>query len=267
MDTLIYKEKSLMLGGISINYVDIGEGDPILLLHGLGADMSRWQHNIGELARGHRVIALDLPGFGSSDKPESDYGGKFYIDLLLRFVAVLGVDRFSVVGNSMGGWLSMLLAKQAPKLVDKLVLVAPAFYFGLPTGVDTRAIVRTALPSDIDTMQRYLERVLYKSVPDESIPGLLAAMQQKNRAHVIHAIAQSLQNSQDVFIERDLAKIPHTTLIVHGVGDGVVSVVNSQQLAQMLPNAHVQIMARAGHWPQWERPEQFNRLLEQFFRG
>src|SRR5262249_53641232 len=117
-----------------IHFLDVGPraDDAVVLIHGLTATHRYWKQNLDALAARHRVIALDLPGFGRSHKPDADYSIDFFVDALFGLLDGLGVARAALVGNSMGGHIAMAAALAAPLRVHKLVLVDPAGVHPLP---------------------------------------------------------------------------------------------------------------------------------------
>src|SRR5579859_6859564 len=123
-------EKDATVLGFKLHYREAGRGAPVVLLHGLGGDGSRWAPNIGALAADFRVIALDEIGFGQSDKPLADYHVGMISEFLADFLKAIGVPQASLVGNSMGGFVAAYTAVHYPNLVDRLVLVDGAGYKG-----------------------------------------------------------------------------------------------------------------------------------------
>ena len=117
--------KRVLLRGVNVNYVEAGEGPAILLLHGLGTSLVTWSRNIAPLVEaGFKVLALDLPGCGDSDKPKYlSYDPVAGAWLIQQFISALGVERLSLVGNSAGGLIVSLFALSYPEKVDRLVLV------------------------------------------------------------------------------------------------------------------------------------------------
>jgi pimeloyl-ACP methyl ester carboxylesterase len=115
-------QKDATVLGFKLHYEEAGRGPVVVLLHGLGGDGSRWAPNIGPLSREFRVIALDLIGFGQSDKPLANYHTGMLSEFLARFLATIGVSKASLVGNSMGGSVALYTAVHYPQVVDRLVL-------------------------------------------------------------------------------------------------------------------------------------------------
>ena len=109
-----------------------GRGPAVLLIHGIGDNSSTWSQLIPALARDHLVVAPDLLGHGASDKPRADYAVGAYANGMRDLLSILGVDRATIVGHSMGGLVGMQLALEHPERLRKLVLVAPVASGGLP---------------------------------------------------------------------------------------------------------------------------------------
>ncbi len=123
-----YTERFLDIDGLTVRYWDQGQGEPLLLIHGLGVCLETWAWNIEALAAQHRVIALDLPGAGKSSRPERDnvFSIRFVCRFLRQFTEKLGIATLSVAGNSMGGSLAIQFALLNPGRVRSLILVDAA---------------------------------------------------------------------------------------------------------------------------------------------
>jgi pimeloyl-ACP methyl ester carboxylesterase len=112
--------------GSPVNVVEMGTGDPIVFVHGLVGSWQNWLENIPHFARDHRVVALDLPGFGASPMPAEKISIAGYARILDALLGELGIDAACVVGNSMGGFIAAELAIAFPQRVERLVLVSAA---------------------------------------------------------------------------------------------------------------------------------------------
>src|SRR5271155_5267218 len=120
-------ETQIDVNGLSLSVIDQGNGPAILFVHGLGGYKENWEENLGHFAANHRTIAIDLPGFGHSDKPaDLPYGIEFFADTLCAVLDRLGIDRAHWVGNSMGGHVATFATLKYPARVDRLVLVDAA---------------------------------------------------------------------------------------------------------------------------------------------
>lgn len=264
--TLAAKEvNTITLSRGDTAYVDRGEGDAVILIHGLGADMSRWDANIEGLSAGHRVIALDLYGFGASGRLEHGYRAEVFVDQIEEFRQALGLGRVSLVGNSMGGWVAMLYAEQFPDHVDRLVLVAPAFYNGVPAEVTAERLAAGAAPQTPEAMRAYLARV-YANPPTGKyeVEKLHAEHIAKNAGDAIPSMARSIVAREDTFTPERAAALSAPTLIVHGATDGIIPASASDALASLLEQGELYVYESAGHWPQEEAPERFNKDVALF---
>jgi len=261
--------------GAKANYVELGEGPPLVFVHGLGGAWQNWLEQIPYFARSHRVIAVDLPGFGASPMPPWDISIPAYATFLRDFCERLGVERGTLAGNSMGGFIATELAIAEAHRVDKLVLVSaagitwararrePAVMFGRMA----RAMAPLALRFQLSGIrrprlrQRAFRGVFYDPnslrrellwenvVPALKSPGHLDAM----TTLVGYDIRDRLEEIED------------PTLIVWGRNDRIVPVPAALSYKRRIgKNAELHILDRTGHVPQMERPVRFNRLLERF---
>src|ERR1035437_8136744 len=135
-------QRWISIDGASVNVIELGHGPPIVFIHGLSGSWPNWLAQLPVLAAAHRVIALDLPGFGSSPMPTREISISGYARTLERLFVELGIDAAAVVGNSMGGFIAAELAIAFPQLVERLVLISAA---GISTTDDPRP--RRAIPT------------------------------------------------------------------------------------------------------------------------
>jgi pimeloyl-ACP methyl ester carboxylesterase len=117
-----------------LHYLEAGHGAPVVLLHGLGGDGSRWKNNIDALAKDFHVFALDQIGFGQSDKPLASYHTGMLAEFLVGFLKAVNVPKASLVGNSMGAAVALYTAAKYPDAVDKIVLVDGGGFRSAPSG-------------------------------------------------------------------------------------------------------------------------------------
>ena len=132
----------VLAAGVDTFYLEAGSGPPIILLHGLAMTNASMMSTLAALAKDHRVIAPDLPGFGDTGKPEAAYDPAFFSRWLIAFMDAMKIDRAAIAGNSMGGRIAIETALVAPHRVDKLVLFAPSLAF------------RNVVPKQIDDATR-----------------------------------------------------------------------------------------------------------------
>ncbi len=264
--------------GRRVNLVDTG-GDkpPLLFIHGLGALWQCWLLNIPPFMDSHRVVALDLPGFGASEMPAAEISIRNYARTVDAVCEQLGVECPVVVGNSMGGFIGAELAIAFPTRVERLVLVSAA---GLSIEYQRReplltlarlwaaTTTRTAALTEPVVRRRRLRRVFLQTVlryPERlSVPLATELVQGAGKPGFIPALEALMSYS---FRDR-LAQIEVPVLIVWGRNDMLVPVGDAERYEQLIgPNAHKVIFEDTGHLPMVERPTRFNELLRGFIAG
>jgi pimeloyl-ACP methyl ester carboxylesterase len=273
-------QRWVTVDGQLVNTIELGEGDgqPIVFVHGLSGSWPNWLEQLPVLARGHRVLALDLPGFGHSPMPAGEISISAYARLLDGLLAQRGMDAAAVVGNSMGGFIGAELAIAHPHRVGRLVLVSAA---GISTyGTPRRRRSATALrrleailagstawaaehsdaltrrPRGRDAMLRMVVR--YPS----RLPAALAAEQVRGGG--TPGFFGGLQAVLDYDVREPLPAIACPTLIVWGERDMLISVRDADVFAELIPNSRKVIFKDTGHMAMLERPEAFNALLKEF---
>jgi pimeloyl-ACP methyl ester carboxylesterase len=253
----------LHVGRVRVRYVDAGSGDPVLLIHGLGGSIESWTDNIGELAKSMRVIAIDLPGFGMSDKPKVDYTIRFYREFIVRFLKQLRLGQASMVGSSLGGHVAAEVAINRPDLVKKLVLISPAgalprSFKGSPA---LWRYVRVLNARSVQQVKQALFAVDNKPVDDSyaqlvyqklSMPGAKEAF--------LSALAGSAKAPR---LNRRLNKIKAPTLLLWGKEDTMIPVRLVEPFVKM-KNCRIVMLEHCGHRPHVDRPELFNRIVSDF---
>lgn len=256
-----------------VNVIELGEGPPVILLHGLAGQWVSWLETIPALARAHRVIALDLPGFGHSPMPAEPISIPGYASIVEELMDVLGIDSAALVGISMGGFIAAELALSRPARVTRLVLVAAV---GLSierrrSGL-LKAVARRVAPINVWVGAR-AERLTSRpgarklfmrmsAAHPERLPAPLAAEQLKGEGKPGWLDAVDALTS--FRIRPRLHQIARPTLIVWGEHDRLVPVRDADEFARAIPHARKVVFADTGHSPQLERPEAFNALLAEF---
>jgi len=266
-------QRSVELPGATVNYVEIGEGDPILFIHGISGGWQNWLENLPHFGQTHRAIALDLPGFGSSPMPEWDVDMPHYGRMIHDFCERLGLQRTVLVGNSMGGFIAVEAATSEPQRYSRLVLVAAAGIMNT-WNPELRATVTAAAWSRFGgavadrghaivahPRSRQLALAPFFRYPNQLRPELLVEQMAGGRCPGFGDALQSLI-SQD--IRERLPSIEMPTLIVWGLQDRVIPVAAGISYHRRIPHSRLEIFERTGHLPQLERPARFNALLDEF---
>jgi pimeloyl-ACP methyl ester carboxylesterase len=268
----------LEVDGGSVAVVDTGgDGPPLLWLHGLGGVWQNWLLNIPAFMGTHRCVAVDLPGFGMSEKPDGEISIHGLARTVDRVCDALDIENPLVIGNSMGGFVGAELAVSFPTRVAKLVLVSAA---GLSTEYLAREpllagarifmalTARTGLRGSPVVKRPRLRRIALQTVvryPERlSVPLASELVAGANAPGFIDAFDALIGYS---FRDR-LARIEVPVLIVWGRNDILVPVADAEMFEHLIgENAHAVIFEDTGHLAMLERPTRFNELLAGFIAG
>jgi pimeloyl-ACP methyl ester carboxylesterase len=261
--------------GARASYVEMGEGPPLLFVHGLGGSWQNWLENIPHFSRTHRVVAVDLPGFGASPTPPWETTIPAYGRFVRDFCERVEVDRCSLVGNSMGGFIATEVAISEPDRVDDLTLVSAAGITWARARREPAAMLarvgRAAAPLALRFQLSQIRRARFRRQAFRGVfhdpNALRRELLWENVVPAMHAPGtfDAMRNLVGYDIRDRLAEIGVPTLIIWGRNDRVVPVPAAFSYKKRIgDNAELIIFDRCGHVPQIERPERFNRVLERF---
>jgi len=266
--------KTVLVQEQRIAYLDVGTGPPIILIHGFGGSMWQWEYQQHALSRHFRVLTLDLPGSGLSDKPEIDYLPDQMLAFCFGFMDALQIQNATLVGNSMGAGLAMGMALTHPTRVDKLVLIdgLPSHVMDNLTSPSFRRALETRAPSWLISFGNWLfgglatDSVLKEIVHDHSLltPAVIERSNRNRRRPGIIKPILALKNalpSWEVEFAPRLNSITHPTMIIWGEYDRVFPVTVGEELHRTIAGSQFVRIPHAGHMPQWERPDLVNRSL------
>jgi pimeloyl-ACP methyl ester carboxylesterase len=264
--------------GQPVNTIDLGEGPPILFVHGLSGSWPNWLEQLPVFAEDHRTIAMDLPGFGHSPMPHEQITISGYARLLDGLLDELQIGAATVVGNSMGGFVSAELAIAFPARVERLVLVSPAGLstYGHPRGTRALPVLQRshkivaaytawlASKSDMVAKRPLLREATLGLVTAHpaSLPSALAAEQLRGAGKP--GFIQALEANLNYDFRHRLPEIACPTLIVWGDNDRVITVRDAAVFAELIPNSRKVVFEDTGHVAMLERPDAFNRLVKDF---
>ena len=259
--------------GYDTNYHDVGEGAPVLLLHGSGAGVSAWANWRGlipVLAKDFRVIAPDLVGFGYTEVPDSLQFNIFdtWINQILALLDGLGIEKTHVVGNSFGGGLALHLATRHPDRLDRITLMGPG---GVAMPLSDELDQLWGYTPSVANMKKVMDIMAFDRslVTDELAELRYRATIRPGAQEVFEKVfpppRQRWLDAQ-VVPDEALAGIEHEVLILHGREDRVVPVQASQHMFEQIPNAQLHVFGRCGHWTQIEHAQRFQQLVAQFLR-
>ena len=262
---------NIKTGNFNTNYHDLGNGEPVMFIHGSGPGVSayaNWRGSMPVLAEKFRVIAPDMVGFGYTDRPEGIvYNMDTWVQQVIDLMDALGIEKANLVGNSFGGGLAIALSIKYPQRFNKVVLMgAVGVYFDLTYGLD-RAWGYT--PS-IDNMKELLDIFAYdRSILTDDLAKLRyeASIRPGFQESFGSMFPAPRQNGIDMMTscEQDIKKIDKEVLIIHGREDKVIPVQNSIRLNQLILKSQLHIFGQCGHWTQIEHKDRFNNLLLNFF--
>ena len=265
--------------GVGTAFLEAGQGSPVVLLHGLGATNASMLPTLWDLARDHRVIAPDLPGFGESQKPIRSYHSAFFARWLRDFLDSLNVERTDLVGNSMGGRVAIELALRAPRRVDRLVLLAPS-----PAFIKNREFVRIVrllrpelalfpiwLPhrrvvQGIKSMFSSPDRLpdpWYEAAADEFLRVFRSPRGRIAFFSAARQIYLEEPYGDDGFWDR-LPTLSRPSLFIWGERDRLVPARFARHVERAVPGAEMVTLEDCGHVPQYELPERTHGLIRGF---
>jgi 2-hydroxymuconate-semialdehyde hydrolase len=262
--------RTLTAAGIRTNVHDVGNGDPVLLIHGSGPGVSAWANwrlLMPELAKSRRVIAPDMVGFGYTDRPANQrYDMDTWVAQAVGLLDSLEIERADLVGNSFGGALALALTIRHSQRVRRLVLMGSVgVKFPITPGLDAVWGYQPSLASmrallDVFAFDRKLvtdelAKLRYEASIRPGFQESFAAMFPAPRQRWVDAMASR---------EQDVRAIAQQTLVVHGREDKVIPLANSLTLSSLIPRAQLHVYPQCGHWTQIEHAARFAQLVGNF---
>jgi pimeloyl-ACP methyl ester carboxylesterase len=261
-------EKFAVVYGNRLRYVDSGGSGPVIvLLHGMGNDSEAWAFNTPALSRNFRVIALDQLGYGKSDKPLVNYRVALWVDFLDRFLRELKVEKVSLVGASLGGWIAASYALEHPDRVERLVLISTGGY-PLPEGVGEKEL-RLLNPSTRAEVRVLLDAVFVNPLlrSEQALDFVYAKRMSAGDGWTNRAMIESMLRNEDVIGAR-FREIRTPTLLVWGRDDRMTPLKSiGEPLSRDIPGSKLVVIDAAGHLPQIEQAAKFNEVAGEFLAG
>jgi pimeloyl-ACP methyl ester carboxylesterase len=265
-----HEARRVAAGGLQLRYVRAGRGMPVVLIHGYGESLLAWRGLFDQLSAGADVIALDLPGFGLSDKPGSGYQAEALARTVLAALDSLGVARAVLVGHSMGGGVAAAAALAAPQRVAALVLVDPAVV-SAPFLPDSTRADRTQQAARVAIAEYEALRTHFDSPHDpswlgesDSALGYLPATDSTYRT-ALTAVLREFDFG--LLTPERAARLRQPVLILWGEFDTVVPIADGRRLVEWLPDARFEMIPRSWHRPHVERPGETSTAIRGFLRS
>lgn len=263
---------SIQTGEFKTNYHDLGNGYPVVLLHGSGPGVTAWA-NWNKLfplwKDDFRVIAPDMAGFGFTQRLEDPvYNMNAWVQQTIDLFDALKIEKANLVGNSFGGALALTMAIKYPERINKLVLMGSmGVSFPLTYGLDQVWGYTPSLANMEELLELFtydhsfatkdLIKTRYESSMQPGFQESFSAMFPAPRQRSV----ESMAGNQDY-----IRNIPHDTLIIHGREDRVIPLENSLLLNKLIVNSQLHVFGKCGHWTQIEHTEEFAQLVGDFFK-
>jgi len=255
-------EEQILIHNLKVNLKILGEGEPLLILHGWGSSSDSWKEVQRILAgQGLKVIVPDLPGFGKSVTPGKPWGVQDYKDFVLSLTEKLKIPHFYLLGHSFGGRIAIRLAKEHPEKIKNLILCDSAGIKPQP-GFKTKMFFLTAR----------LGNILFSPKP---LRRLKAAFQNmfylflRNRDYV-KANGNMRETIKKVLAEDlkpELSEVKTKTLLIWGERDKMVPLEYAYLFNESLPNSQLEILPKTGHSPHLEAPEKLSKIISNFLKN
>lgn len=270
--------KYVQAGKVKMHYNEAGSGDPLILIHGGGPGASGWSNyrrNVDELAKHFRVIIIDLPGFGKSDKtrPDNKLFG-FYAETIKNMFDALDIKKADFIGNSLGGGTTLKFALDYPDRAGRLVLMGPGGSVPLMTPWPSEGIKplftyyegegpsMAKLKNFINIMvydkSEMTEQLLEERYKASTLPEVVANPPLRMKGGVLPL---------EELWKEDLVGLPHDVLLIWGREDRVIPLDMSLFLLNRIRKAQLHVFPNCGHWCQWEKAPEFNQLVTSFIKG
>lgn len=262
-----------------LHYHEAGEGEPVVLLHGGGPGASSWSNfgrNIAVLSQYFRVIAVDQPGYGHSDKhTEHEQYNRYSAVALRALFDHLGIDRAALVGNSLGGGTAVRFALDNPDRAGRLVLMGPG---GLSVNLfapdpteGVKLLGRFTAEPTRDNMERFLRIMVYdqKLITEELIDERFAIASRPESLAAARAMGKSFAGPDYELgmMWREVYKLRQRVLLIWGREDRVNPLDGALVALKQIPKVQLHVFGQCGHWAQVEKFDEFNRLTIDFLGG
>lgn len=261
--------------GVSTRYLEAGnpEAPTVLMLHGTAGSIENFSANIDAFSRQFHVIAIDMLGCGFTDKPAYDYAIMDYAKHAMSVLDALGIDKASLIGVSLGSWVSVAMAEAWPERVQRVVMVAPAGIIAdaeadlrVATKMRERRMAAAEDPTWESVSKALSGLVLDPTrLSDDIIAVRLAAYSQPEmKAAMPHLLAFATDTQAGALTEERWRLLSQPLLVVLSVDAPNMFFTNGKRILELAPNARGLEIKDCDHWTQYEQPEQFNAAAIQF---
>ena len=255
------------------------DGVPLIMMHGVGGHAEAFARNVVPLGKHFRTIAIDLLGHGLTGSIDAPLSKEAYTKHLADFMNAAGIKKANLLGESLGGWIAVMMSKFYPDRVNKIVYTVGA---RLEVPVDEAAAKRTAHgrselirltkqfqanPSRANVHER-LKWLFHKPERDisEELIDLRWALYQRTETGGVRAHAGASGSEDDALTPERLRTITAPMLVLWTEHNPSAAVAEAESAMNYLPNAELKVMKDAGHWPQWEHPAEFDEIVREYLQ-
>lgn len=249
------------IDGISVNYIDEGEGETVLLLHGWGTNITLYQSIVDTLKQGRRVLALDMPGFGKTPEPERPWCVDDYVDFVLKFILSFNLEKISVVVHSFGGrvFFKMNAKENLPFTIERAVLIDSAGI--LPKKTVGQKVSLRCYKIGRAFMSTKVMHFLY--------PDAVEDMRRKRGSSDYNSATPLMRDTLVKVVNEDLEPLIHLvkcpTLLIWGDLDTATPIEDARRMEELIADAGLVVCEGAGHFSYAEQPVKANGALKAFF--
>jgi 2-hydroxy-6-oxonona-2,4-dienedioate hydrolase len=269
-----FRQRFVDAGGVETRVIEAGEGEPLVFLHGTGGHAEAYTRNLAAHAEHFHVVACDMLGHGYTDKPDRRYEIPDYVAHLRDLLDALGFERAHLSGESLGGWVAAWFASQHPGRTDRLFLNTPGGATADEQVLERlRRLTREAIANPTpESVRQRLEWLMADpaSVTEELVEIRRAIYSQPAFQRNVDNMLTLLDlepRRRNLLDDERLASIAAPTLVLWTSDDPMADVPVGEWFAATIPDAELIVMRECGHWPQFERAEEFNDHSLRFLRG
>lgn len=251
------------VNGLKTFYEAKGEGRPLVLIHGAGATNSYWGIQLSELSKKLRVIAIDLPGHGKSERLKEKVSIERYAEHVAGFIKQIKLDHAVILGHSMGGLIVQQLALKHPELIEKLIIVDSSAHFPtVPPKYAER--FRDTSRNQLEVLSREILSSIFskKTLAKGNLASMLKYLQ-PDSVYDPNILVNDFEAGRGVDLRDRLKEITIPTLIIAGA-DSLIPISMAQFLHENIKGSVLEIIPDAGHMPMLEKPEEFNEAILRF---
>lgn len=270
--------KFAQAGDIQLHYNEAGSGDAVIMLHGGGPGASGWSNfkqNMEAFSKHYRVLLVDQPGFGKSDKPDhGEYLGAYNARAIRDLMDTLGIEKAHLLGNSMGGLVTLKFAVDHPDRANRLVLMGPANAGVGPSALNPTEGIKVIAGfyrgegPTVEKMKGVVNALVYDAseVPDSVMEERFASATEPEALawQSKHMFNPKMKMEQ---VWREIDQIKHKTLAMWGRDDRVTPFDRGLFVLQQMPDVRLHVFSHCGHWVQVEQADAFNRLALDFLQA